>query len=149
MPSFDNEPVRKSPKVNRTVSHSFETSAFNAPSTRELLPRRRSTSDLSALLEACEPRNSSELVVSRQKQQEISNWLQHEVRRGRPCALILSGSSGCGKTTAIRVLAKENGFNVTEWINPIDPAMDENSNIISSNKNLNSFEETSNILTGY
>ena len=130
MPSFDNGPARKSPKINRAMSQAFDTSAFVAPSARELLPRRKSTSNLSALLEACEPRNPSELVVSRQKQQEISSWLQCKVRRGRPCALILSGSSGCGKTTALRVLAKENDFNVAEWINPIDPATDENNRVM-------------------
>lgn len=41
--------------------------------------------------------------------------------------LILSGPSGCGKTAAIKLLARENGFNVIEWITPIDQAEDENS----------------------
>ncbi|XP_020295957.1 cell cycle checkpoint protein RAD17 isoform X3 [Pseudomyrmex gracilis] len=44
--------------------------------------------------------------------------------------LILSGPSGCGKTAAIKLLAKENGFDVIEWITPIDPAEDENKHIM-------------------
>lgn len=44
--------------------------------------------------------------------------------------LILSGPSGCGKTAAIKLLAKENSFDVIEWITPIDPAEDENSETI-------------------
>jgi len=42
--------------------------------------------------------------------------------------LILSGPSGCGKTAAIKLLAKENSFDVIEWVTPVDPAEDENSN---------------------
>lgn len=42
--------------------------------------------------------------------------------------LILSGPSGCGKTAAMKLLAKENDFDVIEWITPVDPGEDENSN---------------------
>ncbi|KYN22821.1 Cell cycle checkpoint protein RAD17 [Trachymyrmex cornetzi] len=44
--------------------------------------------------------------------------------------LILSGPSGCGKTAAIKLLAKENRFDVIEWITPVDPAEDENKHIM-------------------
>ncbi|KOC59428.1 Cell cycle checkpoint protein RAD17 [Habropoda laboriosa] len=128
MPSFDHEPVKKRPGLTCTTSQTVETNVSQAPNICDIIPKRRN--NLSALLKACEPQKSSEVVVSRQKQQEILDWLQYKVRRGRPSVLILSGPSGCGKTTAIKVLAKENNFNVIEWITPIDQAMDENNRII-------------------
>lgn len=131
MPSFDNGiPGEKTPRNKRTKSQTLESTKLDVSSAYEIVPKKKSVSNLCALLEACEPRKASELVVSRQKQQQILDWLQYKVRKGRPFALVLCGPSGCGKTTALRVLAKENGFNVTEWINPIDQVMDENSNLI-------------------
>ncbi|KYN02061.1 Cell cycle checkpoint protein RAD17 [Cyphomyrmex costatus] len=44
--------------------------------------------------------------------------------------LVLTGSSGCGKTAAIKLLAKENSFDVIEWITPVDQAEDENKHIM-------------------
>lgn len=58
--------------------------------------------------------------MSKQKQNEIANWLYCEAIEGLPKILVLSGPSGCGKTVALKVLAKENGFNVIEWITPMD-----------------------------
>jgi len=90
--------------------------------------KRRQETSLSKLIEACEPQKISELAISRQKQNEISDWFQYRTSKGRPSMLVLSGPSGCGKTTTIKLLAKENKFDVIEWINPIDAAEDENSN---------------------
>ncbi|EZA61650.1 Cell cycle checkpoint protein RAD17 [Ooceraea biroi] len=44
--------------------------------------------------------------------------------------LVLSGPSGCGKTAAMKLLAKENKFDVIEWITPIDAAEDENKRVM-------------------
>ncbi|XP_076232328.1 rad17 checkpoint clamp loader component [Calliopsis andreniformis] len=143
MPSFDITPVKQSQTVTCTsqsvkrtsqpikrASQALESTKLDTSNVYEIVPKKRSVSNLSALVEACAPKKPSELVVSRQKQQEISDWLQFKVRKGQPCALVLSGPSGCGKTTAIRILAKENDFHVTEWINPIDQIMDENNRIM-------------------
>lgn len=129
MPSFDSKPVSKSSTVKRAKLQGIGSSISSISDVYDIVPKRKSTSSLSALLKACEPQKPSELVVSRQKQQDILAWLQLKVKKGRPCALILSGASGCGKTAAIRLLAKENDFDVTEWITPIDQVMDENSNL--------------------
>ncbi|XP_076183227.1 rad17 checkpoint clamp loader component isoform X2 [Ptiloglossa arizonensis] len=126
MPSFDSKPVSKSSTVKRAKLQGIGSSISSISDVYDIVPKRKSTSSLSALLKACEPQKPSELVVSRQKQQDILAWLQLKVKKGRPCALILSGASGCGKTAAIRLLAKENDFDVTEWITPIDQVMDEN-----------------------
>ncbi|XP_043258209.1 cell cycle checkpoint protein RAD17 [Colletes gigas] len=131
-PSFDSPPksVKKSLSTKHSLSQTMGSSIPNISSTYDIVPRKKSISSLSTLLEACDPRKPSELVVSKQKQKDISGWLQFKVQKGRPSALILSGPSGCGKTAAMRLLAKENGFNVTEWITPIDQAMDENNRVM-------------------
>lgn len=89
--------------------------------------KRKHETSLAKLLEACEPQKLSELAVSRQKQNEISDWLQYKASRKQPSMLVLSGPSGCGKTTAVKLLAKENKFDIIEWITPMDPVEDENS----------------------
>lgn len=86
---------------------------------------RKPISSLSALLAACAPQKASELAVSRQKQQEINRWFQETVKEGKPTLLVVSGPSGCGKTEALKVIAKENNFDIIEWITPMDQAMDE------------------------
>ncbi|XP_047353635.1 cell cycle checkpoint protein RAD17 isoform X1 [Vespa velutina] len=96
----------------------------------DITSKKKNTHNLSTLLSNCEPKIQSELVISRQKQQEILNWLQNKAHRGKPTALVISGPSGCGKTVAIKLLANENGFEITEWINSIDQIMDENNRIM-------------------
>ena len=132
MPSFECESIKKTPDVKCSISPVSETSVSDRSSAYDIIPEKKNANSLSALLEACGPHTSSELVVSRQKQREILDWLQYKVRKGKPAILILSGPSGCGKTAAIRVLAKENGFNITEWITPIDQIIAENSNFFLS-----------------
>ncbi|CAK9796453.1 Cell cycle checkpoint protein RAD17 [Anthophora plagiata] len=137
MPSFDHKPVKKTSACIHTASQKVETNVSQAVNISDIIPSRKS--NLSTLLQACEPRKSSELVVSRQKQQEILDWLQYKVRRGRPSVLILSGPSGCGKTAAVRVLAKENDLDVLEWITPIDQAMDENNRTVNQKDRFEEF----------
>lgn len=35
--------------------------------------------------------------------------------------LLITGPPGCGKTTTIKILSKEHGIQVQEWINPVLP----------------------------
>ncbi|OAD62799.1 Cell cycle checkpoint protein RAD17 [Eufriesea mexicana] len=130
MSSFDCEPIKKTPKNKRNISQALETSDLQISSAYDIIPKRKNTGGLSRLLEACEPRIPPELAISKQKRQEILDWLQYKVKKGRPAVLVLAGPSGCGKTAAIRVLAKENGFHITEWITPIDQIMDENNRVM-------------------
>lgn len=132
LPSFDCESIKNTP-TKCIISEELETNVSQIPNDYNIILKKKNTKNLSALLEACEPRCSTELVVSRQKRQEILDWLQYKVKKGKPAILVLSGPSGCGKTAAIRVLAKENDFNLTEWITPIDQVMDENSNFFFLN----------------
>ncbi|XP_011496745.1 PREDICTED: cell cycle checkpoint protein RAD17 [Ceratosolen solmsi marchali] len=91
---------------------------------------QKKKNNLSALLSTCAPQKSSELAVSRQKQQEISRWFDNKVQKGKPSILIISGPSGCGKTEALKVIAKEHNFDVIEWITPIDQVTNENTDEI-------------------
>lgn len=34
---------------------------------------------------------------------------------------MITGPPGCGKTTTIKILSKEHGIQVQEWVNPILP----------------------------
>lgn len=91
--------------------------------------KKKSNCSLSSLLSACSPQKQSELAVSRQKQNEISKWFQEKVKEGQPSILVISGPSGCGKTQALRVIAKDNSFDIVEWLTPMDQAVDENSKL--------------------
>lgn len=131
IPSFDHddgEPVNKRKRsLQHTSSQSWENDTTQNDKPYEFTQKLSLTSNLSTLLTACEPKNSSDLVTSKQKQKEIVNWLQTRGSTGQPCAVVVSGPSGCGKTTAIKVLAKEYGFDILEWITPVDHVIDENS----------------------
>lgn len=82
-------------------------------------------------MSACAPQKPSELAVSRQKQQEISKWFREKISYGKSNILVVSGPSGCGKTEALKVIAKENKYDIVEWITPMDQIMDENSKILT------------------
>lgn len=127
IPSFDCEPVNK-PLAKCTDRAKLDKTLLDRSFTQNNFKRRKHETSLSKLLQACEPQKPFDLAVSRQKQNEISNWLQCKALKGQPSMLILSGPSGCGKTAAIKLLAKENRFDIIEWITPVDPAEDENSN---------------------
>lgn len=127
MPSFNPIPVNK-PSVKRTSSVALDDDTLNKLLIQDRSQRKKHETNLSKLLEACQPQKLSELAISRQKQNEISDWLEYRASKGQPSMLVLSGPSGCGKTVAIKLLAHEYKFNVIEWITPVDPAEDENSN---------------------
>lgn len=131
MPSFDCEIINDPPAKRNFIKDSIGELDKILPNTSSMqsnFKRRKYETSLSKLLEACEPQKLSELAISRQKQNEISNWFQYKASKRQPLMLVLFGPSGCGKTVAIKLLAKENGFDVIEWITPIDQIEDENSN---------------------
>ncbi|KAL6257261.1 hypothetical protein P5V15_012188 [Pogonomyrmex californicus] len=129
IPSFDCEPINES-LAKRSNTVELDKTLFDESFTQNNFKRRKHETSLSKLLAACEPQKPSELAVSKQKQKEISNWLQCKASKRQPSMLILFGPAGCGKTAAIKLLAKENDFNVIEWITPIDPTEDENRRVM-------------------
>ncbi|XP_015109903.1 cell cycle checkpoint protein RAD17 isoform X2 [Diachasma alloeum] len=97
-------------EIIETFAHDFEHFDYKSIKRKSLF----------GILEACQPKKASELSVSKQKQNEIIEWLSSETVTGKPRILLLSGASGCGKTVTLKVLAEENDFDVIEWISPMD-----------------------------
>ncbi|XP_077923353.1 cell cycle checkpoint protein RAD17 isoform X3 [Halichoerus grypus] len=71
------------------------------------------------------PETQHELAVHKKKIEEVETWLKAKVLEGQPkqggSILLITGPPGCGKTTTIKILSKEHGIQVQEWINPILP----------------------------
>uniref|UniRef100_A0A8C2PFG5 Cell cycle checkpoint protein RAD17 n=1 Tax=Capra hircus TaxID=9925 RepID=A0A8C2PFG5_CAPHI len=71
------------------------------------------------------PETQHELAVHKKKIEEVETWLKAEVLERQPkqggSILLVTGPPGCGKTTTIKILAKEHGIQVQEWINPVLP----------------------------
>ncbi|KAH8351170.1 hypothetical protein KR084_008970, partial [Drosophila pseudotakahashii] len=69
------------------------------------------------------PATSEDLAVHPKKVGELRDWLRHceAVRKKFPAQIcLLTGPTGAGKTATLRCLAQEFGFQLQEWINPID-----------------------------
>ncbi|XP_034512209.1 cell cycle checkpoint protein RAD17 isoform X3 [Ailuropoda melanoleuca] len=71
------------------------------------------------------PETQHELAVHKKKIEEVETWLKATVLERQPkqggSILLITGPPGCGKTTTIKILSKEHGIQVQEWINPILP----------------------------
>ncbi|KAG6012400.1 hypothetical protein E4U43_007814 [Claviceps pusilla] len=65
------------------------------------------------------PRNLDELAVHKKKVSDVRRWLDDVMTgRKRQRVLVLKGAAGSGKTTTMRLLAKDMGFELLEWKNP-------------------------------
>ncbi|EDW97551.1 cell cycle checkpoint protein RAD17 [Drosophila yakuba] len=74
-------------------------------------------------MESFEPATSDDLAVHPKKVGELRDWLRHceAMRKKFPAQMcLLTGPTGAGKTATLRVLAKEFGYQLQEWINPVD-----------------------------
>uniref|UniRef100_A0A8D0NYD2 Cell cycle checkpoint protein RAD17 n=1 Tax=Sus scrofa TaxID=9823 RepID=A0A8D0NYD2_PIG len=71
------------------------------------------------------PETQHELAVHKKKIEEVETWLKVEVLERQPTQggsiLLITGPPGCGKTATIKILSKEHGIQVQEWINPVLP----------------------------
>lgn len=65
------------------------------------------------------PINLDELAVHKKKISDVHEWLSEALSgRSRKRLLVLKGSAGTGKTTTVKLLARQLGLNVKEWHNP-------------------------------
>ncbi|KAI1841697.1 hypothetical protein JX265_006246 [Neoarthrinium moseri] len=65
------------------------------------------------------PVNLDELAVHKRKVADVRKWLDDVMAgRMRQRLLILKGAAGTGKTTTLRLLAKDMGCELLEWRNP-------------------------------
>ncbi|XP_007941552.2 cell cycle checkpoint protein RAD17 [Orycteropus afer afer] len=71
------------------------------------------------------PETQHELAVHKKKIEEVETWLKAQVLERQPkqggSILLITGPPGCGKTTTLKILSKELGIQVQEWINPVLP----------------------------
>ncbi|XP_034939120.1 cell cycle checkpoint protein RAD17 [Chelonus insularis] len=116
--TYKNNMKQSSTSSTSTKSISIKHDIYNM--SNNFNRKKNQINSIATLLEACDPKKSSELAVSKQKQNEITNWLVNKTMEGVPAILVLTGPSGSGKTVALKVLAKENKFDVIEWITPSD-----------------------------
>ncbi|KAM3486654.1 hypothetical protein MY3957_009724 [Beauveria namnaoensis] len=86
-------------------------------------PTNADDDDLRPWSERYGPRNLDELAVHKKKVADVRRWLEEVVSgRLRQRLLILKGAAGSGKTTTVRLLAKEMGCELLEWRNPVGNA---------------------------
>jgi len=64
------------------------------------------------------PVDLSDLAVHKRKVADVRQWLESAIDGKRQKVLVLKGAAGTGKTTTIRLLAKDLGATVSEWQNP-------------------------------
>ncbi|KAL0939231.1 cell cycle checkpoint protein rad17 [Colletotrichum truncatum] len=75
--------------------------------------------DLRPWSERFGPVNLDELAVHKRKVADVRQWLEDVVGgRLRQRLLLLKGAAGSGKTTTMRLLAKDMGCELLEWRNP-------------------------------
>lgn len=75
--------------------------------------------DLRPWAERFAPVNLEELAVHKKKVADVRRWLEDVMAgRMRQRLLILKGAAGSGKTTTMRLLARDLGYELLEWRNP-------------------------------
>jgi len=93
-----------------------------------------------SLCHAHAPTTASELTVPLKKLEVLREWfLSAGASRRALCAV---GPPGCGKASAIRVLAREQGYDVHEWTPPTPTLWHEHAHVSSS---FTEFEYTSKV----
>ncbi|EEY19807.1 cell cycle checkpoint protein RAD17 [Verticillium alfalfae VaMs.102] len=111
-----------------TISATTTTTGGLASSSQKFLrPPRPSRpaaldDDLRPWSERFAPVSLDELAVHKKKVVDVRRWLEDVLAgRLRQRVLLLKGAAGAGKTTTMRLLARELGCELLEWRNPTGP----------------------------
>ncbi|KAI0490079.1 cell cycle checkpoint protein RAD17 [Xylaria cf. heliscus] len=118
-------------KRSKDTHPSSAGTSMTSASNQKFLPRESSRAPFSTLedenadderrpwSERFGPTNLDELAVHKKKVADVRRWLE-DVMAGkmRQRLLILKGAAGTGKTTTLRLLAKEMRCEILEWRNP-------------------------------
>lgn len=68
------------------------------------------------------PLSEADLAVHKKKIAEVRDWLlAHLCSQTGSAILLLTGPPGSGKTATVQVLVKEIGVEIQEWVNPLNP----------------------------
>lgn len=69
------------------------------------------------------PCTKSDLAIHAKKLNEVEDWFraikEKTIKVIAPILLVI-GPSGCGKSAAIKILAKDFGYTISEWVTPLD-----------------------------
>ena len=92
------------------------------------LPQRskspRPDDDLRPWSERFSPNNLDELAVHKKKVSDVRQWLDAVLAgNSRQRLLVLKGATGTGKTTTVRLLARDLQSELLEWRNPPGPGL--------------------------
>lgn len=81
--------------------------------TIDVVPKKTKNHESINWLEFLAPKTSAELLIHPKKLDDIKKWFQLTQENNR--ILLLIGPPGSSKLTAIKVIAKELNYNVSEW----------------------------------
>lgn len=67
------------------------------------------------------PKQITDLAIHAKKITDMEEWFYSIANlKGSGPILLINGPSGCGKTAALKVLAKQFDYSISEWITPVD-----------------------------
>lgn len=69
------------------------------------------------------PCTKTDLAIHAKKLNEVEDWfkaIKEKNNKNSAPILLLTGPSGSGKSAVIKILAKDFGYTISEWITPVD-----------------------------
>lgn len=82
-------------------------------------------------LKVFEPKEIKDVALHPKKLEDLRNWFKIPCAKVPNKILLLEGPNGCSKTISLKLVAKECGYEVVEWINTTDLETD----LLYENKN--------------
>ncbi|XP_066261934.1 cell cycle checkpoint protein RAD17 isoform X2 [Euwallacea similis] len=93
---------------------------------KSVTPREKSLAKQKTLdfYQLIAPKDIKELAIHTKKLQELEGWLKvvcgNDIKKNKTEFLLLTGPTGSGKSTSVKVLCSSLNLDVTEWTNPVD-----------------------------
>ncbi|XP_066137493.1 cell cycle checkpoint protein RAD17 isoform X2 [Euwallacea fornicatus] len=93
---------------------------------KSIMSREKSLSQQKTLdfYELIAPKDIKELAIHAKKLQELEGWLKivcgNSLKKDKTEFLLLTGPTGSGKSTSVKILCSSLNLDVTEWTNPVD-----------------------------
>lgn len=72
-------------------------------------------------IENFSPRSKIDLAINAKKVAEVEDWFgMVKGRKNSAPILLVTGPSGSGKSQTIKIIAKDFGYSISEWVTPVD-----------------------------